>query len=265
MFATCWRSQRTNKKVTASIALEGLIAIGALRTGAAFRGHIVRTAAGVLGSGGSQAFADFENPLAVFLGEGHIEPMVGVLDAHEERCFAVGVFDQEAIGGGLDDVRIMRPARGAGVFALDGGEAVGRAQDGVGFAFESVACREENGTRLFEIVGGDQRAGGKGGSLPVIAPFEKEREGREQERGGGDEEEHLASSAMKSIDREQENGCGDKEKNPDHSARVSALHGVRGALLVIDNAGVPLRLRFARNGKALPGQKPSFFTVDVLA
>ena len=150
-------------KRRAAIALEGLIAIGALRTGAAFRGHIVRTAAGVLGSGGSQAFADFENPLAVFLGEGHIEPGAAVIDAHEKRGFAIVVLDQKAIGGGLDDVRIMRPARGAGVFALDGGEAVGRAQDGVGFAFESVACREENGTRLLEIVGGDQRAGGKCG------------------------------------------------------------------------------------------------------
>ena len=247
------------------LALERLIAIGTLRTGAAFGGHIVRTAASVSGARGSKAFADLQNPLPVFVSEGHIKPRVGVMDAHEERCFAIVVLDQKAIGGSLDDVRVMRPARRAGAFALDRGETCGCAQDGVGFALESVAFREENGTRLFEIVGGDQCAGGKGGSLPVIAPFEKEREGREQERGGGDEEEHLASSAMKSIDREQENGCGDKEKNPDHSARVSAPHGVRGALLVIDNAGVPLRLRFARNGKALPGQKPSFFTVDVLA
>ena len=190
MFATCWRSQRTNKKVTASIALEGLIAIGALRTGAAFRGHVVRTATGVLGSGGSEAFADLQNPLPVFVGEGHIEPMVGVLDAHEERCFAVGVFDQEAIGGGLDDVRVMRPARGARVFALDRGEAVGRAQESVGFALESIACREENGTRLFEIIGRNQRAGGQCGSVPVITAFQKEREGREKECRGGDEKEH---------------------------------------------------------------------------
>ena len=252
-------------KRRALIALEGLIAIGPLGAVAAFRRHIVGTAAGVLGSGGSEAFADFQNPLPVFVGERHVEPSVGVMNAHEERDFSIVVLDQEAISGGLDDVRVVRPARGAGVFALDWGEALGCAQNGIGFAFESIACREENGARLFEIVGGDQRAGGKGGSLPVIAPFEKEREGREQERGGGDEEEHLASSAMKSIDREQENGCGDKEKNPDHSARVSAPHGVRGALLVIDNAGVPLRLRFARNGKALPGQKPSFFTIDILA
>ena len=161
--------------------------------------------------GGSEAFADFQNPLPVFVGERHVEPGVGVMDAHEERGFAIVVLDQEAISGGLDDVRVVRPARGAGVFALDWGEALGCAQNGIGFAFESVACREENGARLFEIVGGDQRAGGKGGSLPVITALEKEREGCEEERRGGDEEEHSASSEAKGIQRDQEKGGGDKE------------------------------------------------------
>ena len=181
------------------LALERLIAIRTLRTGAAFGGHIVRTAAGVSGSRGSEAFADLQNPLPVLVGEGHIKPRIGVMDAHEERCFAIVVLDQKAIGGSLDDVRVMRPARRAGAFALDRGETCGCAQDGVGFALESEAFREENGTRLFEIIGGDQCTDGKCGSLPVIAAFEKEREGREDERGGSDDEKQLASSGAKGI------------------------------------------------------------------
>ncbi len=65
------------------------------------------------------------------------------------------------------DVRVMRPARGAGVFALYRCEAFGRARDGIGFAFESGASRDENGTRLL-IVGGDKPAGGQCGSVPLI-------------------------------------------------------------------------------------------------
>jgi hypothetical protein len=35
--------------------------------------------------------------------------------------------------------------------------------------------------------------------LPVMAAFEKEREGREDERGGRDDQKHLASSGAKGI------------------------------------------------------------------
>ena len=69
----------------------------------ALRRHIVGTAAGVLRPRrGSEAFADFQNPLPVFVGEGHIEPGVGVMDAHEERGFAIV---------GLDSFLVWMPLR----------------------------------------------------------------------------------------------------------------------------------------------------------
>jgi hypothetical protein len=69
------------------------------------------------------------------------------------------------------------------VFAFDGDEACGCLENGVRFAFETVAGGDENGAGAFEVVGCDERGvGGKGHTAAVPLPGEKQN--------GGDEDEH---------------------------------------------------------------------------
>jgi hypothetical protein len=98
----------------------------------------------------SNAFAHPDNGRSPLVCVGLIKGAVRVLQSHEWRYPAIDVFDQHAVGGGLNQVTLEWAARRFGLLSFDRYQVTGlNSHDGVGPAFEAVAPGNQN-TRVVQ-------------------------------------------------------------------------------------------------------------------